>query len=106
LERDCGFLHNLALRRRWKRDPQAVFQLFQTIPRKAAPVGASAPATLLTKCLPGRDKRRLGPGRPHLFAPKWQTPAVTAASRRAQEARIMAVSDGFRWAVNRVNSFP
>jgi len=33
----------------------------------------SAPATLLTKRLPGRDKRRLGPGRPHVFAPKWQT---------------------------------
>jgi hypothetical protein len=63
-------------------------------------------ATLLTKCLPGRDKRRLGPGRPHVFASKWQTPAVAAGSRRAQEARIMAISGGFRWAVNRVNSFP
>ena len=30
----------------------------------------AAPATLLTKCLPGRDKRRLGPGRPLIFAPK------------------------------------
>jgi len=53
-----------------------------------------------------RDKRRLGPGRPHVFAPNGKPRPSLPPSRRAQEARIMAISDGFRWAVNRVNSFP
>jgi hypothetical protein len=78
----------------------------QTENRRSGEGGASAPATLLAKCLPGRDKRRLGPARPHVFAPKWQTPAVAAGSRHPQEARIMAISRAFRWSVNRVNSFP
>jgi hypothetical protein len=65
-----------------------------------------APATLLTKCLPGREKRRLGPSRPHVFVPKWQTRAVAAGSRHAQEARIMAISRVFSGTVNLVNSFP
>jgi len=47
-----------------------------------------APATLLTKRLPGRDKRRLGPGRPTFSPPKRKHRAVAAGSRKSREARI------------------
>ncbi len=38
MERDRGFLHDLALRRRRKWNPQAIFQIFQTMPGKFARV--------------------------------------------------------------------
>jgi hypothetical protein len=59
---------------------------------------AQAPSTLLTKCLCGRDKRRAGAARLHVFAPKATARPPLLGSRHAQKARILAISRSFEGA--------